>query len=53
METRQKIKLLLFAMLGSFLMVATSGAEPSTLFAAINEPLPRRSGACRLAIPFL
>ena len=27
METKQKIKLLLFAMLGSFLMVATSGAE--------------------------
>jgi parallel beta-helix repeat protein len=27
METKQKISLLLFAMLGSFLMVATSGAE--------------------------
>jgi parallel beta-helix repeat protein len=58
METRQKIKLLLFAMLGSFLMVATSGAATFHLVCGhqrtITEALRRLrpgdtlfvSGAC-------
>jgi parallel beta-helix repeat protein len=65
METRQKIKLLLFAMLGSFLMVATSGAATFHLVCGhqrtITEALRRLrpgdtlfvSGACNenLQIP--
>jgi hypothetical protein len=53
METKQKRRLLVFATLGSFLMVATSGQKPINLSAVSKEPLAARYSAWNLATPFL